>query len=89
MRAIVWDDDSAGDRAVSAYMDTLTKETGTLHRVLSKHMPEGTVLGIMEPVFGSYREQLGKAFREAPVTTERGKERFVCLDTFTVYLLHC
>lgn len=84
MRAIVWDDDSAGDRAVSAYMDTLTKETGTLHRVLSKHMPEGTVLGIMEPVFGSYREQLGKAFREAPVTTERGKERFVYTDTFIV-----
>ncbi|OBT88549.1 hypothetical protein VE02_03967 [Pseudogymnoascus sp. 03VT05] len=77
MRAIVWDDDSAGDKAVSAYMDTLTKETGTLHRVLSKHMPEETVLGIMEPVFGSYREQLGKAFREAPVTTERGKERML------------
>ncbi|OBT67362.1 hypothetical protein VE03_03036 [Pseudogymnoascus sp. 23342-1-I1] len=77
MRAIVWDDDSAGERAVSAYMDTLTKETGTLHRVLSKHMPEGTVLGIMEPVFGSYRDQLGKAFREAPVTTEKGKERML------------
>ncbi|KAL5350422.1 hypothetical protein ACLOAV_003990 [Pseudogymnoascus australis] len=77
MRAIVWDDDSAGERAVSAYMDTLTKETGTLHRVLSKHMPEATVLGIMEPVFGSYRDQLGKAFREAPVTTEKGKERML------------
>jgi len=75
MKAIVWDEPS--DRQVSAYMETLTKETATLHRVLGRHLPEGTVLGIMQPVFASYREQLGAAFREARVETEAGKERYV------------
>ena len=51
MTSINWDE--ASDKALSPYMETLTKETGTLHRVLSKHLPEGTVLGIMEPVLKS------------------------------------
>lgn len=75
MRAAAWDEPA--ERPLSPYMDTLTKETGTLHRVLSKHMPEGIVRGIMDPVFKSYREQLGKAFQEATVETETGKQRYV------------
>lgn len=73
MTSIKWDE--ASDKALSPYMETLTKETGTLHRVLSKHLPDSIVLGIMEPVLKSYREQLGEAFQKATVTTEGGKER--------------
>lgn len=73
MKAIKWDEPS--DRTPSPYMETLTKETATLHRVLSKQLPDSTVIGIMEPVFRSYREQLGKAFQEAVVETEGGKQR--------------
>lgn len=75
MKTIRWDEKS--EKAVSPYMETLTKETGTLHRVLSKHLPESVVLGIMQPVFESYKEQLGAAFREGKVETEEGKERYV------------
>ncbi|PYH89356.1 Vps54-domain-containing protein [Aspergillus ellipticus CBS 707.79] len=74
MKKIDWNA-SAGASGVSPYMETLTKETGTLHRVLSKHLPDMTVMMIMEPVFKSYREQWTKAFDEITVTSESGKQR--------------
>lgn len=76
MKKIDWD---AGgpSTAVHSYMETLAKETGTLHRVLSKHLPDMTVSMIMVPVFSSYREQWTKAFEEANVETDAGKKRFV------------
>lgn len=76
MEKIDWDADvsSAG---VHSYMETLAKETGTLHRVLSKHLPDMTVEMIMVPVFNSYREQWTKAFQEAAVETDAGRKRLV------------
>ncbi|OQD74424.1 hypothetical protein PENDEC_c011G03037 [Penicillium decumbens] len=73
MKKIDWDtDDTSG---VHSYMETLAKETGTLHRVLSKHLPDMTVEMIMGPVFNSYRDQWMKAFAEAQVETGAGKKR--------------
>ncbi|CAK44375.1 hypothetical protein CBS115989_9045 [Aspergillus niger] len=74
MKKIDWNA-PAGGSAVSPYMETLTKETGTLHRVLSKHLPDMTVMMIMDSVFSSYREQWTKAFEEVTVTSETAKER--------------
>ncbi|RAL03075.1 vacuolar protein sorting-associated protein 54 [Aspergillus ibericus CBS 121593] len=74
MKKIDWNA-PAGGSGVSPYMETLTKETGTLHRVLSKHLPDMTVMMIMDPVFSSYREQWTKAFEEVAVTSETGKQR--------------
>ncbi|GFF81341.1 vacuolar protein sorting-associated protein 54 [Aspergillus udagawae] len=73
MKKIDWD--AAAGNNVNAYMETLTKETGTLHRVLSKHLPETTVMMIMDPVFRSYRDQWTRAFEEVTVRTEAGKQR--------------
>ncbi|KAI9370625.1 GARP complex component [Aspergillus egyptiacus] len=73
MRKIDWDGGDAN--GVNPYMETLTKETGTLHRVLSKHLPEMTVMMIMDPVFKSYREHWTRAFDEAKVRSESGKLR--------------
>ncbi|KAL9087237.1 MAG: hypothetical protein Q9165_006731 [Trypethelium subeluteriae] len=61
----------------SAYMDTLTKDTNTLHRVLKRHLPELAVQMIMNPVFESYREQWSDAFRNTRVITSSGKERLL------------
>lgn len=74
MKKIDWDA-QRDTSAVSPYMETLTKETGTLHRVLAKHLPESTVMMIMNPVFNSYREQWTKAFQEVTVRTEAGRQR--------------
>jgi vacuolar protein sorting-associated protein 54 len=58
-----------------AYIETLAKETTTLHRVLVKHLPETSIQMIMQPVFASYSEQLGQAFREATPKTKTGQDR--------------
>ena len=75
MKKIKWDEPS-DKQEVSPYMETLTKETTTLHKVLSKHLPEMTVMMIMNPVFSSYKEQWSRALREVAVKTESGKERY-------------
>lgn len=76
MRKIDWDATSTGE-AINPYMETLVKETTTLHKVLSKHLPEMTVRMIMDPVFSSYREQWGKGFAEVEVKTAAGKQRML------------
>jgi len=78
MKKIIWDAPNAR-QAVSPYMETLVKETITLHKVLSKHLPEMTVRMIMDPVFSSYREQWGKAYGDVNVKTVAGKEMYVYL----------
>ena len=77
MKKIDWDATDIGGQGVNTYMETLIKETTTLHKVLSKHLPDMTVQMIMGPVFTSYREQWGKAFAEKGVRTLAGKERYV------------
>ena len=80
MKKINWDAPLANE-APSPYMETLVKETATLHKVLSKHLPDMTVRMIMDPVFSSYREQWGKAFQDVDVKTVAGKEKYV--NSFT------
>lgn len=87
MKKIDWDtEDPSGN--VHSYMETLAKETGTLHRVLSKHLPEMTVEMIMVPVFNSYRDQWTDALQEAAVKTDGGKKRSIsplsCAKVYTV-----
>lgn len=79
MRKIDWDT-VAGD-SVSPYMETLIKETTTLQKVLSKHLPDLTVQMIMGPVFASYKKQWGAAFEETEVRTTEGKERYASVNT--------
>ena len=78
-------DAAEGAPAPSKYVETLTKETALLHRVLSRHLAQPTVGMIMLPVFANYREQFGAAFRETQVKTEAGKERYVEYDCSIAY----
>jgi vacuolar protein sorting-associated protein 54 len=71
MRNIDWGQGSD----VNPYMETLTRETATLHRVLSRHLPEMTVMMIMDPVFQNYRDQWTRAFDEAVIRSEAGRKR--------------
>ncbi|KAI4736798.1 Vps54-domain-containing protein [Aureobasidium sp. EXF-12298] len=61
----------------SAYMETLTKETGTLHRVLSRHLAEMDVTVILSQIFASYKEQWLKAFQGVEIKTAAGKQRLL------------
>ncbi|OLN84888.1 Vacuolar protein sorting-associated protein 54, chloroplastic [Colletotrichum chlorophyti] len=71
MKAIEWDNDEA--QSTHTYMETLAKETTTLHRVLTKHLPENAVQMIMGPVFASYKDQFGRVFQAADPKTDAGR----------------
>ncbi|PKS08011.1 hypothetical protein jhhlp_006623 [Lomentospora prolificans] len=72
MKAIT--DWGTGSTAVHPYAETLSKETATLHRALTKNLPERSIQMIMVPVFKSYKDQFGEAFRRADPRTEAGRE---------------
>ncbi|TGO11743.1 hypothetical protein BTUL_0103g00400 [Botrytis tulipae] len=76
MKMIDWDDVTR-DAPINTYMETMTKETLTLHKVLNKHLPDMTVNMIMELVFKSFREQLGKAFGDVVLRSEDAKARML------------
>ena len=75
MKKVDWDAPSG--ESVNGYMETLVKETATLHKVLARHLPDSAVQLIIVPVMANYKEQWGKAFREAIVKTPEGKGRYV------------
>ncbi|EFR00910.1 hypothetical protein MGYG_03913 [Nannizzia gypsea CBS 118893] len=74
MKKMDWEGES---NTISPYMEILAKETGTLHRVLSKHLPDTTVAMIMGPVFASYKDQWTDAFQQAPLKSERARQRML------------
>lgn len=74
MDALDWDAPATG---VHSYMETLVKETSTLHRVLTKHLPDEAIHVIMGPVFASYKAQLGQALDKAAPKTPAGKQGYV------------
>lgn len=78
LRSVDWTAEARDDpEGVSKYMETLTKETATLQKVLAKHLPEGVMMSIMGPVFDSYKTQLSQAFAAVEVHSEAEKKRMV------------
>ncbi|KAL7790847.1 Vps54 domain-containing protein [Trichoderma ceciliae] len=75
IRGINWDSDAS--EGPHSYIEMLVKETTTLHRVLTKHLPETSIQVIMVPVFASYKNQLGDALRQAAVGTQAGQRRMI------------
>ncbi|PNS21107.1 hypothetical protein CAC42_3445 [Sphaceloma murrayae] len=75
MRKIEFDGDASDEP--SKYMETLTKETGTLCRVLNRHLTEIDVASIMSQIAKSYREVWLKGFEEVQIGTAQGKQRLL------------
>ncbi|KAJ3952694.1 hypothetical protein N0V92_010855 [Colletotrichum tropicale] len=71
MKAVDWDNDTS--QSTHPYMETLAKETTTLHRVLNKHLPENSVQMIMAPVFASYKDQFGRVLQASDPKTDTGR----------------
>ncbi|EPS39259.1 hypothetical protein H072_6959 [Dactylellina haptotyla CBS 200.50] len=74
-QTIDWDGPGAVESKANSYMETLVKETSTLHKVLSKHLSEDVLASIMAPVFAIYKKRLGEAYAGVVVKTEVGKGR--------------
>ncbi|KAF2125564.1 Vps54-domain-containing protein [Dothidotthia symphoricarpi CBS 119687] len=77
LKKVDWDSEAEANKAVSPSMESLTKDTVTMHKVINKYLSEMQVRMIMAPVFESYREQVGKVITEAAVATPRGKARLL------------
>ncbi|KAH9882295.1 hypothetical protein J1614_000531 [Plenodomus biglobosus] len=77
LRKIEWDDAAEVGKDVSAAMESLTKDTVTMYKVINKYLSEMQVRMIMGPVFESYREQVGGVVRDAGVKSVGGKERLL------------
>lgn len=75
LKKIEWDAEVEANKDVSSSMESLTKDTVTMHKVINKYLSEMQVRIIMGPVFESYREQVGKVIREAGIKTPAGKAR--------------
>lgn len=85
LKKVNWDA-AVKDAPANPYMETLVKETLTLHKVLSKFLPDRTIRMIMDPVFGSYRDQLGNGFQDTEVKTAAGKSRYAPTTASGFYL---
>ncbi|PSN74779.1 Vps54-domain-containing protein [Corynespora cassiicola Philippines] len=77
LKKIEWDNEAEIKKDVSPNMETLTKETVTLYKVINKYLHEIQVRMIMAPVFQSYRDQVGGVFKDAAVKTSGGKARLL------------
>ncbi|KAI8078750.1 Vps54-like protein-domain-containing protein [Halteromyces radiatus] len=75
MQVIQWDTDEISGKQANVYMETLVKETMTLHKVLSKYLPSTDLQFIMDQVFESFTTQLSQVIRQTPIHTEEGKAR--------------
>ncbi|PNP37546.1 hypothetical protein TGAMA5MH_10487 [Trichoderma gamsii] len=73
IRSATWGADTSEGK--HSFIQKLAEETTTLHRVLTKHLPETSIQAIMVPVFASYKTQLGDALRQATVGTQAGQSR--------------
>ncbi|KAF3920123.1 hypothetical protein AA313_de0202417 [Arthrobotrys entomopaga] len=74
-QTIDWDGPGNVENRPNQYMETLVKETSTLHKVLSKHLSEDVLGSIMVPVFAIYKKRLGEAYSGVVVKTDVGKGR--------------
>ena len=76
-RKIDWDNMGAEQQraAASPSVEALAKETGTLHKVLARHVGAMDLLMIMTPIFAQYGREWTKAVRDAGVVTEAGKAK--------------
>ncbi|OAD66818.1 hypothetical protein PHYBLDRAFT_118967, partial [Phycomyces blakesleeanus NRRL 1555(-)] len=88
MQNVQWDEQETTGKAANQYMETLVKETMTLHKVLSKYLPHHDLQFIMSQVFTSFTTQLSDQISRLEIRTEKGKERFVVhIDYLDYYLL--
>jgi hypothetical protein len=77
LKKVEWDTDMEINKDVSPSMESLTKDTVTMHKVINKYLNEMQVRMIMGPVFESYREQVSRVIVDAVVKTPGGKARYV------------
>lgn len=86
LKKVEWDNEAEVNKDVSSSMESLTKDTVTMHKVINKYLSDIQVRMIMAPVFESYRDQVGKVIKEAAVKTPGGKARYARHRSLVVHM---
>ncbi|CAG8444809.1 14933_t:CDS:10 [Cetraspora pellucida] len=73
-RSMNWDESSAKN-GPNPYMESLVKETTTLHKVLNKYLPQGILQNVMSDVFKSSNTKIAEEIAKVNIHTPLGKER--------------
>ncbi|KAI8379270.1 Vps54-like protein-domain-containing protein [Radiomyces spectabilis] len=82
MQSIKWDEDNSTGKNANSYMETLVKETMTLHKVLSKYLPVQDLQSVMSRVFDSFTTQLVQEIEKLSIRTKLGKDRLITDVTY-------
>ncbi|KAF5022521.1 hypothetical protein F66182_5423 [Fusarium sp. NRRL 66182] len=82
-RDIDWDKEKVED--VRKYMANLIRDTGRLHKALSKRLPGDSFRPVMVSIFASYKHHLGTTFREIELETDTGRK---CMLYDVDHLIH-
>ena len=74
VKTLLSSDLSSSAASPSPYMETLTKETLTLHRVLSRHLSELDVGIIARQIAAAYKSQWTNAFTEVALNDQKSEQ---------------
>ncbi|CAG8480788.1 15770_t:CDS:10 [Cetraspora pellucida] len=73
-RSMNWDESNAKN-GPNPYMESLVKETTTLHKVLNKYLPQEILQNVMSDVFKSSNTKIAEEIAKVNIYTPLGKER--------------
>ncbi|KAF7722023.1 hypothetical protein EC973_003779, partial [Apophysomyces ossiformis] len=77
MKEVVWEEEDDPNKSANGYMETLVRETMTLHKVLNRYLKQRDLQTIMSQVFQSFTTQLSQEFNGLSIGSDRGKARVV------------
>lgn len=82
LQEIDWEAAAPSEGKVNAYMETLVKETGTLHKVLLKYLAGSALEVVMMQVLSAINSRLAEEFSKIPLKSQTAKDRMLVDATF-------
>ncbi|EGN95540.1 hypothetical protein SERLA73DRAFT_186602 [Serpula lacrymans var. lacrymans S7.3] len=76
LQAVNWDALKQG-QGINDYMDLLTKETVTLHKVLSRYLSAPVVEYVMTQVFAAINHRLSEEYAAIELPSQEAKDRLL------------
>lgn len=78
LQEIDWEKPSPTAEKPNAYMETLIKEAGTLHKVLFKYLPGSALEVVMMQVLSAINSRLAEEYSRINLKSEDAKARMLC-----------
>ena len=77
LQEIDWEVERAGEGGPTAYMQTLVKETATLHKVLYKYLPGSALETVMLQVLSAINSRLAEEYGKIVIKSDEARERIL------------